>query len=208
MEAILALYTQPYDPHRPLICMDEAAKQLLRETHMPFPIQPGHPERFDYEYERAGVANLFISLDPFAGQRYVKVTNRRTFIDWAFFMREVADEHYPDAAKIVVVLDNLNTHTPASFYLAFTPEEARRLTTRFEFHYTPKHGSWLNMAEIELSVLARQCLATRVPDQDTLQVAVSAWQLARNHQCAKVDWRFSTLDARLKLKRLYPNFHP
>ena len=163
-------------------------------------MQPGQPARFDYEYDRQGVANLFMFFEPMAGQRYVKVTGQ----DWAEVMRKLADVCHPEAEKIVVVLDNLNTHTPASFYAAFAPEEARRLVERFEFHYTPKHGSWLNMAEIELSVLGRQCLNRRIPDKGTLSSEVNAWEEERNVKVVKVDWRFTTADARIKLKRLYP----
>ena len=197
-------YTRPYDPQRPLVCMDEVPKQLLADKQAPIPMQPGQPARFDYEYERQGVANLFMFFEPLAGQRHVKVTDQRTGQDWAEVMRELADVWHPEAGKIVVVLDNLNTHTPASFYAAFAPEEARRLVERFEFHYTPKHGSWLNMAEIELSVLGRQCLNRRIPDKGTLSSEVNAWEEERNVKVVKVDWRFTTADARIKLKRLYP----
>lgn len=204
MEDLLTLYTQPADPQRPLVCMDEVPKQLLAEVRDPLPAQPGQPARVDYEYQRHGVANLFMFFQPFGGQRHVQVTETRTRLDWAAAMRVLSDEIHPEAEKIIVVLDNLNTHTPAAFYLAFEPEEARRLVERFEFHFTPKHGSWLNMAEIELSVLARQCLRRRIPDQETLAHEVQAWVDERNAQVAKVDWRFSTADARIKLKRLYP----
>jgi transposase len=206
MEDILALYTQPANPKRPLVCMDEVPKQLISEVRDPIPAQGEHPQRFDYEYERHGVANIFMFLAPLAGQRQVKVTTTRTQLDWAQAMRELSDESYPEAEKIIVVLDNLNTHTPAAFYVAFEPEEARRLVNRFEFHFTPKHGSWLNMAEIELSVLARQCIKRRIPDEQTLQKEVQAWVRERNSKVVKVDWRFSTADARIKLKRLYPKF--
>jgi hypothetical protein len=207
MEDILALYTQPEDPQRPLVCMDEVPKQLLSDVRDPLPAQEHQPKRVDYEYERHGVANLFMFFEPFAGRRHVKVTDTRTQLDWAQAMRELSDEILPDADKIIVVLDNLNTHTPTAFYLAFEPEEARRLVNRFEFHFTPKHGSWLNMAEIELSALSRQCINRRIPDEQTLRHEVCAWVDDRNSKVVKVDWRFSTADARIKLKRLYPKFH-
>jgi transposase len=207
MEDILALYTQPEDPQRPLVCMDEVPKQLISDVRHPLPAQEDQPKRVDYEYERHGVANLFMFFEPFAGRRHVKVTDTRTRLDWAQAMRELSDEIFPDAEKIIVVLDNLNTHTPSAFYLAFEPEEARRLVNRFEFHFTPKHGSWLNMAEIELSVLSRQCINRRIPDEQTLRQTVQAWVDDRNSKVVMVDWRFSTAEARIKLKRLYPKFH-
>ena len=207
MEDILALYTQPEDPQRPLVCMDEVPKQLLSDVRDPLPAQKYQPKRVDYEYERHGTANLFMFFEPFTGQRHVKVTDTRTRLDWAEAMRELSDETHPDAEQIVVVLDNLNTHTPAAFYLAFEPDEARRLVNRFEFHFTPKHGSWLNMAEIELSVLSRQCINRRIPDEQSLRREVQAWVDDRNSKVVKVDWRFSTADARIKLKRLYPKIH-
>jgi len=200
----LEVYTQPYDSKRPQICMDETNKQLLEDVQSPLPTQPGQAARVDYEYERQGVANLFMFFEPLAGKRHVKVTERRTQTDWAQAMRELSDIHYPTAEKIIVVLDNLNTHTPASFYTAFAAEEARRLANRFEFHYTPKHGSWLNMAEIELSALSRQCLTERIPDQEVLASTVNAWEEERNVQVVKVQWRFTTADARIKLRSLYP----
>jgi len=204
MEDVLEVYTQPYDPDRPQICMDETSKQLLDDIQEPLPAKPGQVERIDYEYERNGTANLFIFVEPLTGKRWVKVTERRTRKDWAIAMRELSDDLYPDAEVIVLVSDNLNTHTPASFYEAFAPEEARRLAKRFEFHYTPKHGSWLNMAEIELSVLGRQCLAGRIPDMETLTRKVLAWEEERNASVVKVHWRFTTADARIKLAHLYP----
>lgn len=204
MEDVLDVYHRPYDPKRPQVCMDEASKQLLAEVRRPIRAQPGQPERYDYEYEREGVANLFMFMEPLAGKRHVKVTDRRTKVDWAEAMRDLADVYYPEAEMIVVVLDNLNTHSPASFYDAFEPEEAHRLARRFEFHYTPKHGSWLNMAEIELSALGRQCLARRIPDKVLLTTEVSAWQEERNASVVKVLWRFTTADARIKLAHLYP----
>ena len=207
MEDILTLYTQPENPQRPLVCMDEVPKQMICDVRPPIPAKPEQPLRFDYAYQRNGVANLFMFFEPFQGQRHVKVTDTRTRLDWAEAMRELSDEILPEAEKIVVVLDNLNTHTPAAFYLAFEPEEARRLVNRFEFHFTPKHGSWLNMAEIELSALSRQCLKRRIPDELTLDREVQGWVRERNSKVVKVDWRFSTADARIKLKRLYPMIH-
>lgn len=204
MEDVLDVYTRAYDPQRPQICMDETSKQLLSDQREPVPTQPGQEARFDYEYQRNGVSNLFMFCEPLRGWRQVRVTRRRTTQDWASAMRELSDVWYPQADKIVVVLDNLNTHTPASFYAAFEPTEARRLVERFEFHFTPKHGSWLNMAEIELSALARQCLDCRIPDQASLAHEAQAWQEERNTHAVKVDWRFTTADARIKLKCLYP----
>jgi hypothetical protein len=204
MEDVLEVYTRPDDPQYPLVCMDETSKQLLADTREPIPAQPGQPQRVDYEYKREGVADLFMFFEPLTGKRLVKVTDQRTRKDWAIAMQELANRRYPLAKKIVIVMDNLNTHTPASFYETFEPQEARRLTERFEFHYTPKHGSWLNMAEIELGVLIRQCLSRRIPDKTTLQKEVKAWQMDRNAKVVKVDWRFTTADARIKLKHLYP----
>jgi hypothetical protein len=204
MEDVLEVYQRPYDPKRPQVCMDETSKQLLADTREPIPVESGSPERIDHEYKREGVANLFMFSEPLIGKRHVKVTERRTSKDWALAMKELADDHYPEAEVIVIVLDNLNTHKPASFYEAFEPEEARRLARRFEFHYTPKHGSWLDMAEIELSVLNRQCLDRRIPTQDLLASEVMAWENERNAQVVKVLWRFTTADARIKLKHLYP----
>jgi len=184
------------------------AKQLVAETRSPLSAEPGQAERFDYEYERCGTANLFMLFEPLAGKRHVKVTERRTAVDFAHVIRDLADVHYPDAEKIVLVMDNLNTHRPASLYQAFAPEEARRLTERLEIHYTPKHGSWLDMAEIELSALATQCLDRRIADAETLASEVAAWQVRRNADGSTVDWRFKTEDARIKLKRLYPSIQP
>jgi hypothetical protein len=207
MEDVLEVYTQPYDPKRPQVCMDETSKQLLSDLREPIPLRPGHPQRVDYEYKREGVADLFMFFEPLVGKRYVRVTDQRTRKDWAHAMKELADVIYPEAEKIVIVMDNLNTHSPASFYETFEAEEARRLTNRFEFHYTPKHGSWLNMAEIELGVLIRQCLSRRIADKETLETQVNAWQNDRNAKVVKVDWRFTTADARIKLKYLYPVIH-
>jgi transposase len=206
MEDVLDVYQRRYDPKRPLVCIDEMPKQLLMDTREPLTIRPGASERFDYEYKRGGVADLFMVLEPLAGKRHIKVTDQRRRVEWAEVMRIVSDELYPDAEKIVVVLDNLNTHVGAAFYLAFEPQEARRLVERFELHYTPKHGSWLNMAEIELSALTRQCLDRRIPDKDTLIHEVKAWEDQRNSEVVKVHWQFTTADARIKLRRLYPKF--
>jgi hypothetical protein len=205
MEDVLEVYQRPFDPKRPLLCMDEISKQLLSDSRLPLPLRPGKPERDDYEYVRHGTANIFLSFAPLLGRRHLKVTEQRTRKDWAEAMREVADDHFPEAEIIVLVLDNLNTHTLASFYEAFEPAEARRLASRFETHYTPKHGSWLNMAEIELAILARQCLDRRIADRETVQHEASAWETERNERQMTVDWRFTTADARIKLKRLYPS---
>jgi transposase len=205
MEALLDLYAEPYDPRRPVVCFDERPSQLVQETRQPLPAQPGRPQRFDYEYQRNGTANLFIVFQPLAGWRHVAVSQRRTKLDFAGQMQSLVDEHFPQAERIRVVLDNLNTHTPAALYEAFAPAEARRILRKLEFHYTPKHGSWLNMVEIELSVLARQCLHRRLPDRETLEQEVSAWEQWRNAEQARVEWRFTTADARTKLKRLYPS---
>ena len=205
MEEVLDVYTRPYDPKRPMVCMDETSKQLIGETRLPLPSRSGQLQRYDYEYVRHGVSNLFMLFEPLQARRYVKVTDRRTSQDWAQLMRQLVDEHYPEAEVVTLVLDNLNTHTPASLYQTFEPEEARRIARRLEIHYTPKHGSWLNMAEIELSVLSRQCLDRRIPDQTTLAQEVAGWQDGRNRAGATVDWRFTTDDARIKLKKLYPS---
>jgi transposase len=207
MEDVLEVYTRPYDPLCPVVCMDETSKQLLRSTRPPMAMEPGRAEREDYVYERGGVANVFMFLEPLAGRRWVDITEHRTKVDWAHKIRELVDVRYPEAEKIVVVMDNLNTHTPASLYEAFSAKEARRLAEKLEIHYTPKHGSWLNMAEIELSVLGRQCLDRRVPDFETLEREAHAWQERRDEKGVKIDWRFTTDDARVKLKRLYPSFH-
>jgi hypothetical protein len=204
MEDVLDVYKRLYDPKRPQICMDEMPKQLLAEKYDPLPIQPGQPVKQDYEYERQGTTNLFMLIEPLAGKRYIETRSHRRAVDWAHVMKMVSDELYPEAEKIVLVMDNLNTHKLASFYEAFEPEEAHRLSRRFEIHYTPKHGSWLNMAEIELSALARQCLKRRISDQETLDAEAQAWAKARNDEVVKVDWRFTTADARIKLKHLYP----
>lgn len=206
MEDVLAVYTKPRDPRQPLVCLDEASRQLIRETRRPLPMRPGQPARVDYEYERNGTANLFMIFAPLEGWRRVKVTDRRTALDYAHVLKDIADLYFPEAAKITLMQDNLNTHKPASLYEAFPPAEARRLVERFEWHYTPKHGSWLNMAESELGILARQCLGERLPDLQTLIRQISAWQKYRNKNHAKADWQFTTSDARVKLKHLYPSF--
>jgi hypothetical protein len=204
MEDVLEVYTRPRDPEQPLVCFDELSKQQVKEVRTPIPPAPGQPERYDYEYERNGTSHLFMVFAPLQGWRHVKVTDRRTAIDFAQCMRDLVDEHFPDASRLTLVMDNLNTHVLASLYKAFPPAEARRIWERLEVHYTPKHGSWLNMAEIELSVLARQCLDRRIPDQEPVQREVAAWQDERNARGVIADWRFTTADARLKLKRLYP----
>jgi hypothetical protein len=205
MEDVLEVYTQPYDPKRPQVCMDETSKQLLSEVRETFPAQPGHLQKVDYEYRREGVADLFMFFEPLAGKRFVQVTDQRTRKDWAHAMKTLADEIYPEAEKIVIVMDNLNTHSQVSFYQTYEPQEALRLSNRFEFHYTPKHGSWLNMAEIELGVLIRQCLSRRIAEKAVLEREVNAWQNDRNTKVVKVDWRFTTANARIKLKQLYPS---
>jgi transposase len=204
MEDVLEVYHRPYDPKRPVVCLDEASKQLVGEVAQPIPAEPGRPERFDYEYVRNGTANLFMASEPLLGWRAVQVTERRTARDYAQVLSWLAEEVYPDADKIVLVQDNLNTHKLASLYEAFEPERARRIAERFEVHYTPKHGSWLNMAEIELSVLSGQCLDRRISNREELRQEVSAWEAERNERQVGVDWRFTTADARIKLRRLYP----
>lgn len=205
MEDVLGLYHEPYDPRYPLVCFDETSKQLISETRVSLPPASGQVERYDYEYKREGVRNLFIFLEPLRGRRHVEVTERRTKADWAACMKLLVDELYPNAVCIRVVQDQLNTHNPAALYEVFEPSEAKRLLDRLEFHYTPKHGSWLNMAEIEFSVLSRQCLDQRIPDEATLKREVAAWEDERNADEGKVDWRFTAQDARIKLKRLYPS---
>lgn len=205
MEDVLEVYHRPYDARFPQINMDEGSKQLLSDKREGEPLQAGQPERYDNEYERHGTINLFVAVEPLAGKRVIQVSKRRTKKEWAYFMREMIDVHYPQAEKLVLVMDNLNTHSPSSFYEVFDPQEARRLTEKLEIHYTPKHGSWLNMAEIELSVLARQCLAGRIPSLEQAQQRVDAWQQQRDHAQASIEWRFTTADARIKLKHLYPS---
>jgi len=204
MEDVLDVYHLPPNPERPLVCFDEASKQQVKETRQPLPAKPGALAKYDYEYERNGTSNLFMFFAPHLAWRHVKVTDRRTMIDFAHCMQELVDIHFPDAEKIVLVMDNLNTHKLASLYHAFPPREAKRLIDKLEIHYTPKHGSWLNMAEIELSVLHRQCLKARIPDQTALIEKVLAWQQRRNCLDVSVNWQFTTDDARIKLKSLYP----
>jgi hypothetical protein len=206
MEDVLDVYKRPYDPRRPNVCLDETSKQLIGETRIPVPACPGQPARYDYEYKRNGVANLFMMFEPLIGKRHVKVTRRRTKIDWAYCVREMVDQIYPDAEQIVLVMDNLNTHNKSSLYEAFEPAEAKRIADKLEIHYTPKHGSWLDMAEIELGILARQCLSRRIDNMEQLKDEVAAWQVIRNTAEAKVNWRFTTDNARIKLKKLYPSF--
>jgi hypothetical protein len=205
MEDVLDVYHRPYDPRRPQVCMDETSKQLVGETRTPLPARPGRPVCIDYEYVRHGVRNLFLWVEPLAGRRHVQVTERRTKQDWAHFIRALVDVHYPDAERVVLVLDNLNTHVAGALYETFPPAEARRVLDRLELHYTPVHGSWLNIAEIELSVLARQCLDRRLPDADTLARQVAVWEAGRNARQPPIAWRFTTADARIKLTHLYPS---
>lgn len=204
MEDVLAVYRLPHDPRFPVICMDESNKQLVGEVQAPIPAAPGHGQIVDHEYVRHGVATLFVEVTPLAGRRHVEVTERRTRQDWARFVQAMLDERYPEAIKVRLVLDNLNTHGVTSLYETFPPAEARRLAERLEIHYTPKHGSWLNLAEIELSALNSQCLARRIPDLATLRTEVAAWLKHRNTRAAPINWRFTTDDARIKLLRLYP----
>ena len=205
MEDVLEVYKRPYDAKRPVVCLDETSKQLIGEVATPVLAAPGQVAHYDYEYVRNGVANIFMISEPLAGQRDVEVTDRRTRKDYALCLRKVADEMYPDAEIIVLVQDNLNTHSPASLYEAFEPAEARRLMNRFEVHYTPKHGSWLDMAEIELGILGRQCLARRIDNVTALRREVTTWKADRNAAGTKVNWQFTTADARIKLRRLYPS---
>ena len=205
MEDVLELYEEPYDPKKPVVCFDELPYQMVAEKRTPWPAKPGRPQRCDYEYERKGMVNIFAFFEPKRGWRHLDITARRTAVDFALAMRRLVDEHYPEAKKVRVVLDNLNTHTPASLYKAFKPEEARRLLRRLEFHNTPTHASWLNMVEIELSVLWRQCLLERrIPDAQRLAREIGAWEQKRNEQGVTVQWRFTASDAREKLARLYP----
>ena len=204
MEDILEVYHRPYDPKYPLVCMDEQSKQLIKETHVPLPGRPGAPLCFDHEYERNGTANIFMFVAPNECWRRVEVTESRTAIDWANEIRQLVDYDFPEAEKIILVMDNLNTHEIASLYKAFPPSEARRLTEKLEIHHSPKHGSWLNIAEIELSALTRQCLDRRIPDMWTLCAETFAWEQDRNETQTGVDWRFTTENARVKLSRFYP----
>jgi hypothetical protein len=205
MEDVLDLYAETEDPLRPRVCFDECPYQLLSETRRPVPVKPGRAARYDYEYRREGTCNLFIFVQPHTGWRHVKVTERRTKQDFAQCMKDLVDVHFPEAQVVRVVLDQLNTHTPAALYAAFEPDEARRIIRKLEFHHTPKHGSWLNMAEIELSVLSNQCLDRRLPNAANVSCEVNAWQARRNAEKAQIHWRFTAEDARGKLKRLYPS---
>jgi hypothetical protein len=205
MEDVLETYHMPYDPDYPVVCMDESSKQLIGEVRDPIPCMPGHPVRIDDEYVRNGVVEIFMEVEPLAGKRHVEVTEHRTRKDWAIQIQQMLNERYPNAAKVCLVMDNLNTHNIASLYETFEPKEARRLAERLDIHYTPKHGSWLNMAEIELSVLKGQCLDRRIPDMAIMQGEVAAWEKDRNNSSKKIVWQFTTPDARIKLRRLYPN---
>jgi hypothetical protein len=204
MEDVLEVYQQPYDPLRPVVCLDETNRQLIGETRNPLPAKAGSPEKVDYEYVRNGVADIFMMFEPLAARRYTKTTKTRTKVDFAHCLRDLSDLYYPRAEIIRLVMDNLNVHTLASLYDAFEPQEARRLAERFEIHHTPKHASWLNMAEIEIGVMSRQCLNRRIATFDEMSREVRAWNSRRNAVCLTVDWRFTTADARIKLKRLYP----
>jgi hypothetical protein len=204
MEEVLDVYHAPYDPQFPIICMDESNKQLVGEVHTPLPVAPGRGQIVDHEYVRNGVAEIFLEVEPLTGQRHVAITDHRTRKDWALFIKGMLDERYPQATKVRLVMDNLNTHSTASLYETFEPEEARRLARRLEIHYTPKHGSWLNVAEIELSALSIQCLDRRIPDIELMKKEVAAWEQDRNNRSKIINWRFTTKDARIKLKRLYP----
>ncbi|MGA9816189.1 MAG: IS630 family transposase [Pseudolabrys sp.] len=205
MEDVLEVYHRPHDPDRPVVCLDETSKQLIAETRVPIPAKPGHPKRYDYEYQRNGTANLFMMFAPLEGWRHVEVTDRHTAVDYAQILKDLSDKHFPNVSQIVLVQDNLNTHKPASLYEAFPAAEARRLVERFDWHYTPKHGSWLDMAESELGVVSSQCLDRRIPDKQTLIEEVAAWEDDRNKNHTTADWQFTTADARIKLKRLYPS---
>jgi hypothetical protein len=205
MEDVLEVYRRPYNPKRPVVCMDEQSKQLVKETRPIIAAKPGRNQRLDYEYERNGTANLFMRFEPLGGRRRVKVTDQRTKVDFARVIRDMVDKDYPDAEVIVLVMDNLNTHKPASLYEAFEPAEARRLIEKLEIHYTPKHGSWLNMAETELSIVTKQCLDRRIPDIVTLRREINAWERQRNKAKSKINWQFTTHDARIKLRKLYPS---
>lgn len=206
MEDVLQVYSLPIDPRFPVVCMDESSKQLVGEVHAPIALAPGHGQILDHEYVRHGVATLFVEVEPLAGRRHVEVTERRTRQDWAHFVKGMLDERYPEAVQVRLVMDNLNTHGIASLYETFPPAEARRLADRLDIHYTPRHGSWLNIAEIELSALNAQCLDRRIPTLQDMRREITAWQSSRNHRGAPINWRFTTHDARIKLFRLYPKF--
>jgi len=204
MEQVLDVYKRPYDKHFPIVCMDESPKQMIKETRIPIPMKPGSNTKVDFEYERCGVANIFIASEPLKGKRYVEVTERKTKIDWAIFIKKIADDWYKNAEKIILIMDNLSTHKPSALYETFKPKEAKRIWDRFEFVYTPRHGSWLNMAEIELNVLMGQCLNRRIESMKIMKEEVKAWESYRNNKKAIINWQFTTQDARIKLKRLYP----
>jgi len=204
MESVLDVYKTPYDKRFPVVCMDESPKQLIKQTRIPIARKPGQDAKEDYEYARSGVANIFMANEPLKGKRFVKVLKRKTKKEWAHFAKDIADKYYPKAEKIRLVMDNLNTHKPSALYETFPPQEAKRIWDRFEFIYTPKHGSWLNMAEIELNVLMGQCLNRRIDDMTTIRKEAKAWQQSRNNKKAKINWQFRTDDARIKLKKLYP----
>ena len=206
MEKVLDVYKRPYDPMRPVVCMDESPKQLIGETRVPIPMSKGHDRKCDYEYERLGMCNIFLANEPLAGFRKVKITDRKCKIDWAEFVKEIADEHYPETDVITLVMDNFGTHTPGAFYERYEPAEAKRILDRFEFVFTPKHGSWLDMAEIELNVLNNQCLGRRIDSIDKVRDEVEAWEKSRNGLDKKINWQFTTTKARIKLKRLYPSY--
>jgi len=207
MEHVLDVYKRPFDESYPVVCMDESPKQLIKETRQPIQMKPGCVKRIDYEYERCGTCNIFIASEPLKGKRYVKVTERKTKHEWAMFLKQISDNYYKDVKRITLVMDNLNTHQAGSLYEVFEPAEAKRIWDRFEFVYTPKHGSWLNMAEIELNVLQGQCLSRRIDNISTVRKEVNAWTEYRNNQVTKIDWQFKTKDARIKLKKLYPSIH-
>jgi hypothetical protein len=204
MEDVLDIYTRPYDEKRPVVCMDESSKQQIKEVRTPLAAEPGKVERYDTEYERNGTSNIFLAFEPLAGKRKIEVTDQRRKTDWAHFIKGLVDNDYPNAEKVLLVMDNLNTHAGSSLYETFEPAEARRILEKLEIHHTPKHGSWLNMAELEFSHLSRQCLDRRIPDQETLTKEALAWCKKRNEKAVKVNWQFTTEDARIKLKKLYP----
>ena len=203
MEEVLDIYKRPYDPRHPVVCMDETTKQLIKEVRAPLPMKPGEVEKYDTEYERNGTANIFMGFEPLRGQRFTKVTEQRTKKDWAEYVRELVDNHYAEVETIILIMDNLNTHHKSSLYEAFEAKEAKRIADKLEIHYTPKHGSWLDMAEIELSHLSRQCLDRRISEKSILTAEVEAWTTARNNKKIVADWQFTTSDARIKLRRLY-----
>ncbi len=206
MEDVLEVYQRPYDPENPVVCMDESSKQHLKDVRIPLPPEPGKSERFDTEYERNGTSNIFMFFEPLSGIRYTDITDKRCAVDWAIQIKDLIDNKYATATRITLVMDNLNTHVGGSLYKAFSPAEAQRLLNKLEIHYTPKHGSWLNMAEIELSILGRQCLRRRIPDRQCMQKQISTWEDKRNSFQKTMNWRFTTKDARIKLKKLYPTY--